>query len=264
MKELLMKRIDLLTGLILILTTAVSVDSQTQRRTTRQPQTETRAQRLQMAKPAKILVQTLPSELKGIELKDGLFRLKPGYKFVRESKNTITVTLDNGSPIGMSLKCKCDLPEGTIRPGGACIAEIYDDDGWEAFYCRSDPWDECNVDCLGYGQTGKPSVALANFGRTQLSFAATDSQPKSVPGSINRGNGAVIKPGYIFVRRGNEVDVMRADGRLKMGTYVCTCRSGDANQKCELQFSPEQILCRQGSCTGATCRLVPVEPAAAQ
>ncbi len=96
-----------------------------------------------------------------------------------------------------------------------------------------------------------------------LSFVG-GGQPRSVPGSINRGNGAVVKPGYIFVRRGAEVDVVRVDGRFKTGTYVCSCRSGNVNQKCELQFSPKQIFCRQGSCSGSACRLVPVEPAATQ
>ena len=96
---------------------------------------------------------------------------------------------------------------------------------------------------------------------TEMIVAGTDSDPKSVPGSINRGNGAVVRVGYIFVRRGDEVDVVRQRG-FKTGTYVCSCRSGDVNKKCELVFSPKQILCRQGSCTGASCLLVPVEPAA--
>jgi hypothetical protein len=93
--------------------------------------------------------------------------------------------------------------------------------------------------------------------------AGTNGEPKSVPGTINRGNGAIVKPGYTFVRRGNEVDVVRTRG-LKTGTYACSCRSGKANEKCELLFSPKQILCRQGSCSGASCLLVPVEPAATQ
>jgi len=240
-------------------------EGQRPRQPTRQPQTETRAQRLRAAKPTKILVGTLPSELKAIELKDGVFKLKPGYKFVRESNNTLIVQLDNGSPTGISISCRCGGNPGNEKLYGACVPEFFDDDGWEAFYCRPDPWDECSHYCLGHGgQTGRPSVALAIFGRTQLTLAARDSQPRSVPGSINRGNGAVVKPGYIFVRRGNEVDVMKADGRLKMGTYVCSCRSGDANQKCELEFSPKQIACRQGPCSGTACRLVPVEAASAQ
>ena len=97
----------------------------------------------------------------------------------------------------------------------------------------------------------------------EMNVAGTDGQPKSVPGSVNRGNGAVVKAGYIFVKRGDEVDVVRQKG-FKTGTYVCSCRSGDANKKCELVFSPKQILCRQGTCTGASCLLVPVEPAATQ
>lgn len=98
---------------------------------------------------------------------------------------------------------------------------------------------------------------------TGLLVAGPDSEPKSVPGSSNRGNGAVVKAGYIFVRRGDEVDVVRQRG-FKTGTYVCSCRSSDANKKCELVFSPKQILCKQGSCTGASFMLVPVEPAATQ
>ena len=110
-------------------------------------------------------------------------------------------------------------------------------------------------------------IALASANSRTINIetcaAGTNGEPKSVAGSINRGNGAIVKPGYTFVRRGDEVDVVRARG-LKTGTYVCSCRSRKANEKCELLFSPKQILCRQGSCSGASCRLVPVEPAATQ
>ena len=108
--------------------------------------------------------------------------------------------------------------------------------------------------------------ASANSRTTKIGACAagTDGEPKSVPGSINRGNGAVVKPGYIFVKRGDAVDVMPVRGGFKTGTYVCSCRSGKANEKCELLFSPKQILCKQGSCSGAGCRLVPVEAAATQ
>lgn len=110
-------------------------------------------------------------------------------------------------------------------------------------------------------------IAFASAGsrtvKTEAFVAGAHSDPKSVPGSINRGNGAIVKPGYTFVRRGNEVDVVRDRG-FKTGTYVCSCRSGIANQRCDLVFSPKQILCKQGSCSGPSCRLVPVEPAAVQ
>ncbi len=106
--------------------------------------------------------------------------------------------------------------------------------------------------------------ASANSRTTNIETrAAGTDEPKSVPGTINRGHGAIVKPGYIFVRRGDQVDVFRTRGS-KTGTYVCSCRSGKVNEKCELLFSPKQILCRQGSCSGASCRLVPVEPAATQ
>jgi len=111
-------------------------------------------------------------------------------------------------------------------------------------------------------------MALASATSRTLSMgtntAAAAGEPRSVPGSINRGNGAIARPGYTFVRRGAEVDVVRIDGRFKTGTYVCHCRSGDANQRCELLFSPKQIFCKQGSCSGTSCRLVPVEPASSQ
>ena len=109
-------------------------------------------------------------------------------------------------------------------------------------------------------------IALASANSRTINIeacAAGTDEPKSVPGTINRGNGAIVKPGYTFVRRGDEVDVVRTRGS-KTGTYVCSCRSRKANEKCELLFSPKQILCRQGSCSGASCRLVPVEPAATQ
>ena len=98
---------------------------------------------------------------------------------------------------------------------------------------------------------------------TKLNVAGA-LEPMSVPGSINRGSGAVVKPGYTFVRRGNEVDVVRVQGRFKTGTYVCRCRSGDANQRCELFHSPKQIACQQGSCSGVRCVLTPIEPASSQ
>lgn len=109
------------------------------------------------------------------------------------------------------------------------------------------------------------ALASANSQTTNIETCAagTNGELKSVPGTINRGNGAIVKPGYTFVRRGDEVDVVRARG-FKTGTYVCSCRSAKANEKCELLFSPKQILCRQGSCSGASCLLVPVEPAATQ
>jgi hypothetical protein len=107
------------------------------------------------------------------------------------------------------------------------------------------------------------ATANSRTTNTEAGAMGTNGEPKSVPGTINRGNGAIVKPGYTFVRRGDEVDVVRVRG-LKTGTYVCSCRSGKTNEKCELLFSPKQILCRQGSCNGATCLLVPVEPAATQ
>jgi hypothetical protein len=108
------------------------------------------------------------------------------------------------------------------------------------------------------------ALASANSRTTNIeTYAAGTDEPKSVPGTINRGNGAIVKPGDTFVRRGDEVDVVRTRGS-KTGTYVCSCRSGKANEKCELLFSPKQILCRQGSCSGASCLLVAVEPAATQ
>lgn len=99
---------------------------------------------------------------------------------------------------------------------------------------------------------------------TKVNAAGAGGEPRSVPGSINRGSGAIVKPGYTFVRRGAEVDVVRVGGRFKTGTYVCHCRSGDANQKCELLFSPKQIFCKQGSCSGVSCLLVPVEAPSSQ
>jgi hypothetical protein len=99
---------------------------------------------------------------------------------------------------------------------------------------------------------------------TKVNAAGAGGEPRSVAGSINRGSGAIVNPGYTFVRRGAAADVVRAGGRFKTGTYVCHCRSGDANQKCELLFSPRQIFCKQGSCSGVSCQLVPVEAASSQ
>jgi hypothetical protein len=100
-----------------------------------------------------------------------------------------------------------------------------------------------------------PLVALA------AAYSQADAEPKSVPGSINRGAAAVVKPGYTFVRRQHQVDVVKVGGP-KTGTYTCSCPGGQASKKCELLFSAKQIMCKEGSCEGVICRLVPVEATA--
>lgn len=73
----------------------------------------------------------------------------------------------------------------------------------------------------------------------------------AVPGTELRRNVATVKPGYEFVNRGSAVDVVNKNKSFKTGTYVCPCGGNDPNRKCDIVFSPTQITCKSGSCSGS-------------
>ena len=84
---------------------------------------------------------------------------------------------------------------------------------------------------------------------------AFDSSPKAVPGTELNHNVATPKPGYEFIKRTNSVDVVKVRTNQMMGTYVCPCTRADQTGTCELVFLPQELTCKDGSCTGETCRL---------
>lgn len=84
---------------------------------------------------------------------------------------------------------------------------------------------------------------------------AFEPPPKAVPGTELNRNVATLKPGYQFINRTNSVDVIRVRTNQIMGTYVCPCTRADKTGTCELVFRPQDLTCKGGSCSGASCSL---------
>jgi hypothetical protein len=144
---------------LLILAALIFAYSQAPQTRSRTDQTASEVKKNQPVKAKKVLVKELPKDLQGIVLKDGVFRLAPGYKFERKISNTIAVALKNGSPGYIPiLGCTCYVP-GNERPGGACLLVVEDGDGW----CIRDPWDACNGECDLYARYMGKRFALAIY-----------------------------------------------------------------------------------------------------
>lgn len=90
-----MRRIQIVTVFTLILAALIFAYSQAPQSTTRLAQTATRDQKNEAGKAKRVLVKRLPKGAIGLELKDDVFRLKPGYKFERQSPNRVVVRLAN-------------------------------------------------------------------------------------------------------------------------------------------------------------------------
>jgi len=114
-----MRRIKIGTVVALVLTAMAFTYSQSPRSRSRTNQTGSQAKKSEAVKAKKLLVKELPKGLEGIVLEDGVFRLKPGYRFVKPSANTLAVALDNGGGnVGGTINCYCSNEEGTAT--GSC------------------------------------------------------------------------------------------------------------------------------------------------
>jgi hypothetical protein len=76
-------------------------------------------EQIDKAKAKEVLVKRLPDGVEGVELKNGAVRLRPGYKYVKQSDGTIGVALiagggAGGSNTGGSWTCEC------VGGRGAC------------------------------------------------------------------------------------------------------------------------------------------------
>src|SRR5258707_14854524 len=109
-----MRRIQIVTVVTLILAALIFAYSQAPQSTTRPAQTATEAKRDQVVKAKKVLVTKLPKGVRGIELKDGEFRLMPGYKVVKKTSNTFIIALD-GNGVGGTMTCSCGI-NGPEKP----------------------------------------------------------------------------------------------------------------------------------------------------
>ena len=110
-----MRRIHFVPVVTLMLSTLILAYGQLPQAGGQIGQTATQAQPTQPAKAKKVLVRELPKTLQGIALENGVFKLKPGYKFVPQPNNTVAVGLQAGGGVSGSFDCFC-AKEG----GGSC------------------------------------------------------------------------------------------------------------------------------------------------
>jgi hypothetical protein len=114
------RRIHIVTVGLVISGALIFAYSQTLQRVSRPGQIATEAQR-DHAVARKMLVKELPKGLKGLELRDGVFLIKPGYKFVKKTYKTILVAPKSGSR-GAYFTCTCIDPlHGSRKPAGGCV-----------------------------------------------------------------------------------------------------------------------------------------------
>lgn len=158
-----MRRMHLVTVLALLLIALSVTYSKAPRSTT--PLTVSRPSRMATAgqnesiKAKKMLVKELPKEFKGLELVDGAFRLKPGYRFGRITSKSIFVARKN-SARGNYFICSCIDPKDSSRkPAGGCVALTSS----RFVYCLEEPFDECEGECEADWRVGDKRVSLAIF-----------------------------------------------------------------------------------------------------
>lgn len=138
-----MRRITLLTVITLTLAMALYAQSRT-------PQSKSAASKSSSAtnQRAKVkgraLVKQLPAGV-GAVIKNGVVRLKPGYKFVKEPGGKVSVYLDNdplgGSSLSGTFTCNC--VKATNEGGSSCSLQT----STSYAYCTKSDKDPCNGEC---------------------------------------------------------------------------------------------------------------------
>jgi hypothetical protein len=138
-----MKRISLSILAVLTLVLLVSAYSRTTQSGASKKDTTAQAltsQSTQPAKAKKVLVRELPKTIEGIKLENGVFRLKPGYKFVPQPNNTVAVALQSGGRgVTGSFDCFCSK-EGS----GGCSAKTVGG----TISCAKSKTTPCSEDCI--------------------------------------------------------------------------------------------------------------------
>lgn len=149
-----MKRIKIVTVVALTLTPLIFAYSQSSRSSSRTGQTGNQAQKSEVVRAKKVLVKELPKGVEGIVLEKGVFRLKPGYKFVKPSANTVAVALDNASDdISGSFNCYCTTDKGS------CYLAISP----SSIGCNKNQKSPCSGACQLNTTIGGNKVALAIY-----------------------------------------------------------------------------------------------------
>lgn len=145
-----MKRINLSILAVLGLALLVSAHSRTTRSSAQTEQRATPAQPSELVKAKKILVNEVPREIEGVMLENGVFRLKQGYKFVNQTKNTVAVALMASSATTGTFICGCAVNAGSGKtPSGDCEASVRNDqNGVGTITCQKKAANPCNDTCL--------------------------------------------------------------------------------------------------------------------
>ena len=94
-----MRRLHLVAAGTLILSTLILANSQSPAPGPQTGATLTRIKQGQPVKAKKVLVKRMPKNLPGIVLDKGVFTLRPGYKFIPQSDNTVAVGLKVGAAL---------------------------------------------------------------------------------------------------------------------------------------------------------------------
>jgi hypothetical protein len=150
-----MTRTHLVTVVGVILIALIFAYSQSPQRTSKPAQTATQAEPSKPVKARKVLVKELPKGLEGIELKNGEFKLKPGYKFVPDSNSSGTVALQTGglSDVDGKFKCSCSVD-------GSCTFVSHQG----TLFCVKKPTDTCTEGVCDFTVTiGGLKTKLAIF-----------------------------------------------------------------------------------------------------
>ena len=137
-----MRPIHLLAVFTLILSALVFAYSQAPQRTSQPLQTAIQAAPV---KAKKLLVRELPKGLEGIVLKDGVFRLSPGFKFLPRTNSTVALIRNEGGPdTSGSFECSC----AGASSGGTCSSKVIAAPGGGTLSCTSSKDKPCSGDCL--------------------------------------------------------------------------------------------------------------------
>lgn len=166
-----MRRIHLFTVVGVILIALIFAYSQSPQSTSQSPgttnagaQTGTNAgatttTNAQPVKAKKMLVSELPKGLEGIVLKDGVFKLSPGFKFVPRTGSTLALVRNEGGGNGSAnVDCSCSGKEG------ACVPKTTSGGGTTVLTCVSASKENaCTGECIMAVTMGGSKTKLAIF-----------------------------------------------------------------------------------------------------
>jgi hypothetical protein len=139
-RRIVMRRLCLVAAGTLILSALIVSYGQSPAPSPQTGATLTRNGQSQPVKAKKVLVKALPKKLEGIVLNKGVFMLKPGYKFIPQSDNTVAVGLKVGGGVKGSFECRCQ------KVGGCAVGTVSGKDS-TAIVCTKSEKNPCSEEC---------------------------------------------------------------------------------------------------------------------